>query len=73
MPQYMTQPMQSGVKKKVMYYRKQTVPHPDHTETGKFTQAAIDTYCKDFNVQSDTVEKGAFKSGQGVPANGQLI
>ena len=73
MPNYMTQPMQSGMKKKVTYYRKQTVPHPSHEETGKFTQDAINAYCKTYSVQPNTVEKGTFQSGQGVPANGEQI
>jgi len=59
-----------------MYYRKQSVPHPNHDETGAFTNLARANYAA-FNhltaAQAALVVPGPYKSGQGVPANGVLI
>ncbi|MGH1516964.1 hypothetical protein [Chryseobacterium sp. JK1] len=66
MATYMTQTMQSGKNPKINYYRKSSA-HPSHDETGKFTQDAINNYSKKYQVPANTIEKGRFQSGQGVP------
>lgn len=75
MPSYMTQKMSSGVMPAVTYYRKQSQPHVPHTESDAFTEAAVNAYAALNAVSAGDVEKGTYKSGQGVPTGGntQLI
>ncbi len=76
MPDYMTQSMSLNALPVKMYYRKQSVPHPNHNETGAFTNLARANYAA-FNHlnagQAALIVPGAYMSGQGVPANGVLI
>ncbi|AIN19357.1 hypothetical protein CH54_472 [Yersinia rochesterensis] len=69
MPKYMVQSMDSGTLGKVKYYRKQTIDHPNHKETGAFTQAAKDAYASSKNINAKQVEVGSFMSGQPEPSN----
>lgn len=75
MPFYMTQKMSSGVKPAVTYYRKQSQPHVPHTESEAFTQDAVNAYAALNAVSAGAVEKGTYRSSQGVPTGGntQLI
>jgi hypothetical protein len=72
MPNYMTQKMSSGTKKATTYYRKQTIEHPDHTETSKFTTDAKADYATTHGVEKDHVEEGKFAKNQGVPTSGDV-
>lgn len=65
----MTQKMSSGTLAAITYYRKQSA-HPSHEESGKFTQDAIDDYAQKNNIQADQVDKGTYRSDQGVPQGG---
>ncbi|WP_233592524.1 hypothetical protein [Erwinia psidii] len=67
----MTQSMSSGTLPRVTYYRAQSQPHVSHAESGKFTADAIAKYAADHHIAVDAVEKGSFKSNQGVPTGGQ--
>lgn len=67
MPFYMVQSMSSGSLPAKTYYRKQTVAHPSHVETGNFTQAAMDNYASFNHINVRDVVAGTFRSGQGVP------
>ncbi len=76
MADYMTQSMSLNALPAKMYYRKQSVPHPNHDETGAFTALARANYAA-FNhlnaAQTALIVPGPYKSGQGVPLNGVLI
>lgn len=67
---YMTQKMSSGVLQATTYYRKQSVPHPGHAETGAFTIAATTNYAAAHTIPVTDVEVGTYKSGQGIPTGG---
>ena len=69
MAKYMTQKMSSGTLAAVTYYRKQSA-HPSHSESGKFTQDAIDDYARANNIPASDVDKGTYRSDQGVPQGG---
>ncbi|WP_380184713.1 hypothetical protein [Kalamiella sp. sgz302252] len=71
MAKYMVQSIQSGTHPKITYYRAQSA-HPSHSESGAFTEAAITHYVAKFGVDRSTVEKGSYKSDQGVPTGGQV-
>jgi ADP-ribosylglycohydrolase len=66
---YFVQSMSSGRLTKVTYYRKQSA-HPTHAESGAFTAAAITAYANNNDIEESAVEKGPFKSNQGIPAGG---
>jgi len=68
---YMTQPMSTANTIKITYYRKQSQPHPSHDETGAFTNAAVANYANFNDIPAAAVERGAYKSGQGVPTGGK--
>ena len=70
MATYMTQPMQSGTKGKITYYRKQSA-HPSHTESSQFTTDAKAAYARAKGVAVSDVEEGTYRSGQGVPTGGE--
>lgn len=73
MPSYMTQKTSSGVKPVTLYYRKQTVPHPNHTETSAFTTAAKAAYAGANHVALNLVELGSYMSGQNKPSSSNAV
>ena len=68
---YLTQKMSSGQLPAITYYRKQQTDHPNHTETGEFTQDAKSNYAQFNHISEDQVEVGVFKSRQGIPTSGK--
>ena len=68
MAKYMTQQMSSSNTTPKTYYRKQTQPHPSHTETGKFTNDAKQNYATFNHISVRQVVAGTFKSSQGRPS-----
>lgn len=69
----MTQAMSSDNTIKITYYRKQTQPHPSHDETGQFTQDAELNYSEFNHIELSQVEKGTFRSSQGIPTGGKTF
>lgn len=69
----MVQSMSSGALPVITYYRRQSVPHPSHAESGAFTQAATVAYSVQNNIAVDDVVPGRYRSGQGVPQHGVQI
>lgn len=63
----MTQTMSSPGKPSKLYYRAQTIPHPNHTESTKFTNDAKNNYAEFNKIQANDVEVGTYQCGQGVP------
>ena len=70
MADYMTQKMSSGTLTAITYYRKQSKPHVDHKESGKFTADAKANYATKNSIAQSAVDAGTYKSCQGVPTGG---
>lgn len=70
MPEYMTVKMSSHNLPAKTYYRQQTVPHPNHAESGAFTQAARANYAQFNHINEADVVETSYKSRQGIPTGG---
>jgi len=70
---YMTQSMSSGALPATLYYRKQSIPHPGHAETEKFTADAKAAYAALHAIPVANVVPGNYRSGQGAPSSPSAV
>jgi len=70
MPNYMTQTMRSGTLQAITYYRRARIQHPSHEESRQFTNDARTNYANTNHINFNDVERGTYRSAQGVPGGG---